>query len=95
MAPANCESKINVKNETDKEDKVPLRDIEFWLPYTKIHLRDRIPHVTTFDSLVELPMAGIGYLLWIVITIMRKKRVVSGERMRNITLKVQIDAWLR
>ena len=89
MAPANCESKINVKNETDKEDKVPLREIEFWLPYTKIHLRDRIPHVTTFDSLAELHTAQIGYILSIVITIMRNNQVVGGERMSNV------DAWQR
>ena len=61
----------------DKIDKVNLKDLAFWLSHTKNNLRDGIPYAKTLAN---------GCILAIVITIIRKNCVVSGERMIGVTL---------
>ena len=82
-------------NGTEKVDKVCRNDLSFWLPHTKGHLREGIPFVSTFDELLKLPTAQIGYILSIIITIIRKNRVVGGDRLSNCSLKVKVDGWQR
>ena len=93
MAEAGCGvQREKIENGTDKIDKVALRDLGFWLPLTKGHLRNGIPFVSTYEALLKLPIAQIGFILAIVIKIIRKNRVVGGDRMSNCTLKVKADA---
>ena len=56
MPPSKGDS-VLLENGTVKVDKVALKDLAFWLPKTKEHLRDGITSVSTFKSLVELPIA--------------------------------------
>ena len=37
----------------------------------------------------------IGFILSIVITIIRKNRTVNGERLCNVSLKAKVDTWQR
>ena len=72
------------ENGKEKADLVALRDLAFWLPHTKGLLRDGIPYVRSFDALVKMPIAQIGYILAIVITIIRKNRVVEANVWRTL-----------
>ena len=83
-----------VENGTVKVDKVAMRDPAFWLPYTQLHLYDGVPFTPSFDALVRLPVAQIGFILSIVIKIIRKNRNIKGERLSNCTLKVKVDSVL-
>ena len=80
---------------TVKTDKVAMRDLAFWLPHTKPHLCDGVKFAHSFETLVKLPIAQIGYILGGVIKIIRKNRKVNGERLSNCTLKVKADASQR
>ena len=54
----------------------------------KEYLRSSIPYVRSFEGLVKLAIIGqIGFILSIVITIIRKNRTVNGERLCNVSLK--------
>ena len=48
-------------NGTVMVDKVAMKDLAFWLPNTAPHLCDGIPFTPTFDDLVRLPVAQIGF----------------------------------
>ena len=74
------EQRIKLETGTDKIDKVALRDLAFWLPLTEAHLLDGIPIVRSSEALIQLPIAQIGFILAIVIKIMRKIELlmVSG-----------------
>ena len=61
------------ENSTDKIDRVVMRDLEFWLPYTKSHLPEGIPHAATFEALSKLPIAQIGFTLGVLIKIIRRE----------------------
>ena len=89
---------INVKSictGTDVQNKVSERDLAFWLPKTQQYIRDDLPKVSTFEELVKLPVAQIGHILSIVVQIMRKGRIVNGERFSNSTLKGKAETWQR
>ena len=58
-------------NGSENANNVALRDLAFWLPNTKDHLRDGIPYVCTFNDLMKLPIAQIGFILAVVIKIIR------------------------
>ena len=58
-------------NGTDKADKVDLRDLVFWLLQTKDYLRDGKSFVRTFEAFVKLAIGLIGYILAIVISIVK------------------------
>ena len=79
-------------NGTENANKVVFRDLAYWLPNTKDHLRDGIPYVRTFKALMKLPIAQIGYILAVVIKIIRKKRKIGGERLANVSLEAKVDA---
>ena len=50
----------------------------------------------TFEALVKLKtIAQVGYILAIVITIIRKHQVVSDKHMANVTVKVEVDVRQR
>ena len=80
---------------TTKLDRVSMKDFAFWLPHTKAHLRGGVPAVSTFSELVTLPLAQIGYILGVLVTIIRKHRKVGGERLTNVSLKGKVDSWQR
>ena len=62
----------------------------------KEYLRSSIPYVRSFEGLVKLAIIGkIGFILSIVITIIRKNRTVNGERLCNVSLKAKVDTWQR
>ena len=44
---------------------------------------------------MKLPIGLIGFILSIVITIIRKNRTVNGERLCNVSLKAKVDTWQR
>ena len=77
-----------MSNGTANAGKVGLRDLVFWLPLTKDHLR-------SFECLVKLPIGQIGFILAVVIIIIRKNRVVGGDRLSNVSLKAKVDSWQR
>ena len=84
-----------MSNGTANAGKVGLRDLAFWLPLTKDHLREGVPFVRSFEGLVKLPIGQIGFILAVVITIIRKNRVVGGDRLSNVSLKAKVDSWQR
>ena len=93
--PASRGNNVILENGTVKTDKVVMRDLAFWLPLTKPHLSDGVKFAPSFETLVKLPIPQIGYILGVVIKIIRKNRKVHGERLSNCTLKVKADAWQR
>ena len=44
---------------------------------------------------MKLPIGQIGFILAVVITIIRKNHVVGGERLSNVSLKAKVDSWQR
>ena len=52
-----------LENGTVKSDKVALKDLAFWLPYTKEYLGEVVPFAPSFDALIRLPVAQIGFIL--------------------------------
>ena len=84
-----------MSNGTANAGKVGLRDLAFWLPLTKDHLREGVPFVRSFEGLVKLPIGQIGFILAVVITIIWKNRVVGGDRLYNVSLKAKVDSWQR
>ena len=86
---------ISLDSGTIKTDKVSMRDLEFWLPFTKPHLINGVKFAHSFKTLVNLPILQIGYILGVVIKIFRKNRRVNGERLSNCSLKVKVDSWQR
>ena len=52
-----------LENGTVKVDKVAMKDLAFWLPYTQPHLCDGVSFTPTFDALVRLPVVQIGFIL--------------------------------
>ena len=94
MPPSRGDNVI-LESGTVKTDKVAMRDLAFWLPHTKPHLCDGVKFAHSFETLVKLPIHQIGYILGVVIKIIRKNRKVHGERLSNCTLKVKADAWQR
>ena len=87
--------KVVLENGTVKADKVAMRDLEFWLPQTIPHLCKGVQFAATFDTLRQLPTAQIGYILSVLVKIIRKNRKVNGERLSNCTLKAKVDSWQR
>ena len=82
----------NLETETQKINRVAMKDLNFWFPHTKEHICKGVPFARTFGELVMLPIAQVGYILAIIIRIIRKNRKVGGQRMTNATLKVKVDA---
>jgi len=80
---------------TKLQNEVALKDLNFWLKHTKEHLCDGIPAVTTFDELLKLPVAQIGYILSKVLQIIRRDRKLGGTRLANCTLKNKAESWQR
>ena len=78
--------KVVLENGTVKADKVAMRDLEFWLPQTIPHLCQGVKFAPTFDTLRQLPIPQIGYILSVLIKIIRNRKV-NGERLSNCTLK--------
>ena len=78
---------------TEKSDRVAYNDLKFWLPRTKKYLREGIKFAPTFHDLVEMPIPHIGYILSIVVQIIRKGRNPEGIRLSNGTLKTKVDSW--
>ena len=96
MGPVSKGDKVALlENGTVKADKVALRDLAFWLPYTGEYLGKVVPFAPSFDELIRLPVAQIGFILSVVIKIIRKNRNVTGERLSNCTLKAKVDVWQR
>ena len=93
--PPNRGDKVILENGTVKTDRVAMRDLQFWLPHTKAHLCDGVQYAPTFESLIKLPVPQIGFILAVIIKIIRKNRNVNGERLSNCTLKVMADSWQR
>ena len=58
-------------NGTDKTDEVDLRDLVFWLMQTKDYLRDGKSFVRSLEAFVKLAIGLIGYILAIVISIVK------------------------
>ena len=58
-------------NGTDKADKVDLRDLAFWLLQTKDYLRDGKSFVRSLEAFVKLAIGLMGYILAIVISIVK------------------------
>ena len=56
-----------------------MRDLKFWLPYTKAHLFDSVQYAPSFASLVKVAIPQIGFILAIVIKIIIKNRKVMGS----------------
>ena len=51
---SSAEKKSLLLNGTVRADRVAKRDLDFWLSYTKRHLRIGIPYVRSFEELVKL-----------------------------------------
>ena len=51
------------------EDKVAMMDLALWLPHLKRHLAEDISHVSTFEDIVKLSIAQIGFTWGVVIKI--------------------------
>ena len=77
MSPSVGDKVILVKG-TIKVHRVAMRDLKFWLPYTKAHLCDGVQYAPSFESIVKLPIPQIGFILAVIIKIIRKNRKVSG-----------------
>ena len=59
--PASRGDKVILESGTVKADKVAMKDLRFWLPHTKGHLRDGIKYAPSFDDLTKLPVPQIGF----------------------------------
>ena len=60
MGPVSKGDKVALlENGTVKPDQVALKDLEFWLPYTKEYLGEVVPFALSFDALIRLPVAQI------------------------------------
>ena len=92
IMPRSRGDKVILENGTVKPDRVAMRDLQFWLPHTKAHICDGVQYAPSFESLVKLPTPQIGFILAVIIKIIRKNRKVNGERLSNCTLKVKVDA---
>ena len=85
MGPVSKGDKVALlENGTVKSDQVALKDLAFWLPYTKEYLGEVVPFALSFDALIRLPFAQIGFILSVVIKIIRKNRNITGERLSKI-----------
>ena len=84
--PPSVGDNVILESGTIKTDKVAMRDLAFWLPLTKPHLVNGVHFANSFETLVNLPIPQIGYILGVVIKIMRKNRKVNGERLSNCSL---------
>ena len=85
MGPVSKGDKVALlENGTVKSDQVALKDLAFWLPYTKEYLGEVVPFALSFDALIRLPVAQIGFILSVVIKIIRKNRNITGERLSKI-----------
>ena len=76
--PPSVGDKVLLVNGTIKADRVAMRDFKFWLPYTKAHLCDGVQYAPSFESLVKLPIPQIGFILAVILKIIRNNRKVSG-----------------
>ena len=74
-----------LENGTVRANKVAMKDLAFWLPCTKEYLGDLVPFAPTFGALIRLPVAQVGFILSVIIKIIRKNRNITGERMSNCT----------
>ena len=85
MGPVSKGDKVALlENGTVKSDQVALKDLAFWLPYMKEYLGEVVPFALSFDALIRLPVAQIGFILSVVIKIIRKNRNITGERLSKI-----------
>ena len=85
MGPVSKGDKVALlENGTVKSDQVALKDLAFWLPYTKEYLGEVVPFALSFDALIRLPVAQIGFILSVVIKIIQKNRNITGERLSKI-----------
>ena len=85
MGPVSKGDKVALlENGTVKSDQLALKDLAFWLPYTKEYLGEVDPFALSFDALIRLPVAQIGFILSVVIKIIQKNRNITGERLSKI-----------
>ena len=85
MGPVSKGDKVALlENGTVKSDQLALKDLAFWLPYTKEYLGEVVPFALSFDALIRFPVAQIGFILSVVIKIIRKNRNITGERLSKI-----------
>ena len=85
MGPVSKGDKVALlENGTVKSDQLALKDLAFWLPYTKEYLGEVVPFALSFDALIRLQVAQIGFILSVVIKIIRKNRNITGERLSKI-----------
>ena len=70
--PASRGNRVMLESGTVKADKVAMKDLRFWLPRTKSHLYEGLQDTPSFEALTQLPIAHIGYVLAVVIRIIRK-----------------------
>ena len=85
MGPVSKGDKVALlENGTVKSDQLALKDLAFWLPYTKEYLGEVVPFALSFDALIRLPVAQIGFILSVVIKIIQKNRNITGERLSKI-----------
>jgi len=82
-------------NGTKKQNKVAKKELSFWLPLTWDKIGETIPKVSTVEELAELPKAQIGHILAAVTKIIRKQKVVKGERFASSSLKNKVTSWQR
>ena len=87
--------KLILDNGSAKVDKVAMRDLKFWFPHTKGHLCDGVKFASSYEPPVKLSIHQIGYILAVLIRIIRKNRKVNGELLSNCSLKVKADSWQR
>ena len=69
--PASRGDRVILESGTVKTDKVVMKDLRFWLPLTKYHLCDGIQYTASFEGLTKLRIPQIGYILAVVIRIIR------------------------
>ena len=69
--PPSLGDNIILENGTIKTDKVAMRDLAFWLPLTKPPLCAGVKFAHSYETLVKLPIPQIGYILGVVIKIIR------------------------
>ena len=72
--PPSLGDNIILENGTIKTDKVAMRDLAFWLPLAASYEASQsagVKFAHSFETLVKLPIPQIGYILGVVIKIIR------------------------
>ena len=71
--------KVILENGTVKAARVAMRDLKFWFPHTKAHLCDGVQYAPSFESLVKLPIPQIGFILAVIIKIIKRTERLMGS----------------